>query len=369
MTKRVAIFTALITAGTTALLALAFIPWMSGRRSPQAVDVATPEPADGRTATPASVDAVTQMGRSVLNGPYGTIPITQLLARYVEAVGPQRTELEFALIVRKGEAIPVLLREIREGSEPRRARVLKLLARAPFREMAPALREVVADAGQSGRARTQAARLLGELGDEGSAPLVRNALKTARDPADKRKFLTALALLRQTADLDMYETLLQDSDERVRLCAAFGLAKLGRSDGAEVALAVSRSDQVSLRLEAAYVLGTIGGETAVERLGEMASSDPVSLVRAQAAIALLRVRLASFPEQQQVNLLSEKLDAPTREMAEWAIVSLCRNYGEAGRKALRAKLPGSTAGAVRAARELLVAEQLAPESVAREEKP
>jgi HEAT repeat protein len=216
---------------------------------------------------------------------------------------------------------------------------------------APVNRDPLAQALMSGpmRARSQAAFILGELGDESAIPLLRDAarrlggtqaemfsaaqrrilrlqiaealarlgesdalhtLRAALYPSSPDEFeATALAIqiLGRLKDEDSVAQLIQlveyttpDSPRgadvmhriyvyppEVRLAAASSLAEMGYPDGAYVGRQYEQSPDEALRAQVAFLYGVIAGPDEVARLQAMLD-DPSILVRIQAAAGVLR---------------------------------------------------------------------------------
>lgn len=148
--------------------------------------------------------------------------------------------------------------------------------------LATELGRILTDESASGRSGEQSqtlklylCRALGEFSIPAAAgPLVDRARNLA-DPQTSRAAVEAIAVL------------------------ATNLVAAGRSFGnsADVTTAViaaSRSDDVPLRSAAAFTLGVLGGDEALERLGQL-SGDDVDDVRSNAALALARLgRVESY---------------------------------------------------------------------------
>lgn len=198
------------------------------------------------------------------------------------------------------------------------------------------------------RARSQAAFILGELGDASAIPLLRDAarrlggveaesfssaqrrilrlqiaealarlgesdvlhtLRAALYPATPDEFETAalaIQILGRLGDEDSAAQLIQlveytspDSPRttdpmrrvyvypaEVRVAAATALARMGFGDGAYVGRQYEGSEDEALRAQVAFLYGAVGGPEEVERLRVMLD-DPSILVRIAAAAAVL----------------------------------------------------------------------------------
>jgi hypothetical protein len=98
----------------------------------------------------------------------------------------------------------------------------------------PALKDILSDKSEDRYIRTNAASLLGEIGNKAAADVLLDALGSESDPQIRIETLIALGKMRETQAMYLMQQLANDPDEAVALTAQEVLLKLEKETGATI---------------------------------------------------------------------------------------------------------------------------------------
>ncbi len=135
--------------------------------------------------------------------------------------------------------------------------------------------------------RAAAAAALGRLNDDGKGALTK-ALADV-DPRVKLAAIRSAGRINSFTDVPAVARLANDGDVKVRRNAAELLGQLRAPEGFDAALLLAKDPDADVRNAACHALGALHDTRARGVLEELAKSDPNTLVRDQAQIALRRL--------------------------------------------------------------------------------
>jgi len=153
----------------------------------------------------------------------------------------------------------------------------------------PALATAVVRTDLTAEARASAAQALGTIGHRNASTAIATAMAD-RDASVRLAAVTAWSKIRKQPNAAPVVALVADSSAEVRLAAAAVIGGLRDGAGrAALELAVTADADAGVRRNAAWALGQIGDPASRTAL-TTATSDPSSLVRSTARVALYALR-------------------------------------------------------------------------------
>jgi len=273
----------------------------------------------------------------------------------LEAEGGDLEQLYLTLALRKTEAFPVVREILLTGQPHHQRKVTKLLRYVGWAEAVPALLEVARSEEQHELARIGSLYALAAIGEKSVAPEMRTLLeKPGRRSTEKRILIALLARLGYHEGIAAMRPYLDHEDLLVRIYAVRSLAELGEHPNTDILVKATEDKDYVIREEACAALGSCGGSAASGRLTEMAKGDPISSVRQQARIGLLRIESAMMRDGERAVFLERLLSESDRTVRDWAVRSLATECGMDGRRILRKTAAGLTAQGRKSAFYLLV---------------
>lgn len=283
-------------------------------------------------------NTVTELRSSILDGPYGVMPIEVLVSETLKTRGPRRREMQLAMVMRKSEALPLVLDRLQQGSRKEKISAIKLVSSVQWKETALIITNLVSDIDEPEIVRVGACYALGELGIAESAPLLLDQLAETDSIQIKRASLLSLGNLKDPDTTSAIEPYREDADDFVRLYAEVALSKMGKlQDGPGAAIDLSLSEDWQLRSEAIRALGAIGGDDALQRLEEIATTHPLPGVRDAAERAIEKAKLVGMPRAQALNYIRSKMKEGDEEIQAWAMKVAAKEFGEDGLNIVREK--------------------------------
>jgi HEAT repeat protein len=220
------------------------------------------------------------------------------------------------LIERRAETLPALRDAARTGDRAQKMFACSMIAEMRDREGVDSVLAATADADV--KVRRRAATTLRLLAVRGSAPRLRELVRTESDLGVLKTALAALARLGQRRDVDLIAALLDHADDGVRIVAAGSLAMLGDERGLDLVIQGTHALDPSVQKSATYALGLFRDVAAAER-AQAILADPNGAWKAYALIALAERRLAAESAAEQVATLEGLALGRSRTLAEWAV--------------------------------------------------
>ena len=265
---------------------------------------------------------------AVLNGPYGRMPVEELLSLALHTRDTRRRDMFLALLVRKEEAVPALATRLGNGTDDERYDTLMLIqGHLRWRETAPAVRVLLGDTDASEVVRGRAATACSLFGLREVIPAVEDLLTSASSRRARGMAAMALGYLQADSAIGALKKALEDPSETVRLRAAGSLGMLGSGAGLDVAIALSRHEHFGRRSVAAETLSQIRTTAAVTRLQEMATEDKSPTVRSEAAERLQIIELERLEPREAINRCKQLLAAGNPNPPRWAFQYMVDHFG------------------------------------------
>ena len=281
-------------------------------------------------------DAVAVLRQSIIDGPYGRMPIEELVQHVPKTQGYSLERAYLALALRKEEALPVVLETLRAGPPQEQRAMTKVLRYLGWSEAVPALIEVATSDTGHPLARTGSLYALGAIGDQAAGPALVRALQNAqRSLTEKGVTIAALARLGFRDAIPHIRPLTTHANIHLRLFALRAMAELGEDCDTKILVQALNHNDYLVRQEACAALGAVGRQATIAKLNEVADTDHHSSVRREAQIAILRITISKQPLAQRVNLLEQALVHKDGRIASWAISTLATRCGDQGRAVLR----------------------------------
>lgn len=276
---------------------------------------------------------------AVLKGPYGLKEIQGLITKTLKTADPSRRDMWLALLVRKKEALPVLIERLKTGSDNEKYNILMLIqGELRWPEIVPTILQVLNDKNNSTRVRSRAATASALFQQKQAIPAIRDLLQTAQDAQARQLAAIALGVLRDTESKPFIEAMLNDQSSYVRAYAAEALGMLGFDTGETVALELSRDESFGVRSGAAEALAYIRTPKALARLKEMAESDPSSAVKSESYIYLQAAEIIGLTKKAALQKLDELIAPTNPNQPGWAFSYLINNFSFEETQPLLSKL-------------------------------
>jgi hypothetical protein len=288
-------------------------------------------------------DPIDHLKNTILEGSLGKRSVDEIFTTYVKATNPShRQELVLTMALRKDEFLPHILEKLRAGSEGEKIRIIKLVESTLWNETVPIFINILKNPSESEIVRTGAAYILGKLGDPRAAPALRDALESAISTDEKRAALIGLAFLSDRDSVNVLLPFLMDRDKLVAIYAAMALGELGYREGLKAAMDGTHDEDWKVRKEAIYALGSIGGKEAIERLEDLSETENLAGLKAEAKVALHRIKIKDLSTQETLSYLEKRLEDGNRETRMWAIKKLSKESGKEGLLVLKRKAQGKS---------------------------
>jgi HEAT repeat protein len=293
-----------------------------------------------KNASASEDDPVVRLRQEILTGPFGKMPIADLLEKMLTDDSPRITAIYAAMVARKAEALSPMLEKLRTGPVSDKMKVTKLLRFAGWPEAVPDLLKVAVSPDQPELARTGALYALGGIGD----PSVGSALiplldKRERSNTEKRVLMATLARLGARDAVSAIRQQLHSEQLLVRIYAAKSLVELtGKPDADLVDVfreGLKDEGKWLIRKESCAGLGACGGEEARELLNWRSAHDKDDAVREEAQIALIKIDMSDKSSAVRAKFLEELAMTTRDRIQQWTFQALTSGCGDEGRKALR----------------------------------
>jgi HEAT repeat protein len=322
--------------GSSCIIGAAIV--LAGLLTVCSIAVAAPHnDADDLKAQAQEPATVSELRRSVVEGPYGKMGIRSLVDELIRGKGPPLQQVYLALTLRKQEAVPIILEKLETGGPAVKRKVTKFLRYGRWPEAVPKLLEVASLDDEHEISRIGALYALGAIGKKSTGPAILALIDKPRPGATERRIIIAtLARLRYRAAIPKIEPYLRHENLLVRIFAARALAEFGQRPDAQFLFEALSDKDFVVREAACGALGSYGGsDAAVEYLREMTENDPVQSVRQEARVSLLRMEAADMNEAERARFLEPLIGRPEKKVRAWAIDSLALECGRQGQTILR----------------------------------
>ena len=299
-------------------------------------------------AQPGSASAANPQARELA---FRSMPARSLVSAWPTAAREERPLIEDALFSQRAKALAALRTTALEGSTDERMFACGLLGFMRDGDAVPTLLKAVRDPDE--KVRTRAVTALRMVGNREALPGLRELAAMPIDGSLLKVAIAALGTLGGTEDIPRIRPYLSHPDENVRVMAAGALGMLGSYEGESTLLAATRSDDSLASKNAAYGLGYIDTTASTERLQSMID-DPNGTWKSYASIALqlhaLR-RMSTTDETRSLAALAQNSDSV---VSLWAIERLAELATAGGKESL-AGLAAGTGRPATAARRTLAA--------------
>ena len=282
------------------------------------------------------LDAVVSLRKAILDGPYGAMLITDLASKALEERGPRCRDMRLALLMRKNEAVPELVRRLKGSSDDDTYDVLMLIqGNLRWREATPHILLLLEDKERSERVRGRAATAAAVFGAREALPAIRELLQEAQEIQVRQMAIMALGVLQDSNSVDLLQTALEDESPYVQIRAAMALGMLGCDVGEAVALELSYDKSFGMRCLATEALSHIRSEEAIKRLNEMLEHDPSPTVRREVEEHLGRIEIENMSKENAIRKLEELLASENPNPPRWAFKYLVDHFGPEATPILR----------------------------------
>jgi hypothetical protein len=270
---------------------------------------------------------------ALLNGPYGKVPIKDVLQALAEVPGgPDLQMILQVLALRKPEALPLVRDRLKTGEMWEKHMLTKFLRLCPWPETMPELLALAQNRSEQWLARQGSLYSLGALGDASAGPQITAILREPDCPAGVQlAAISALARIGCTKAASAIRPFTEHEDKHVRLFANRALAELGQPVDQPFLLSALESADYLLRQEACEALGPVPDSEVSQKLERLAATDPHEGVRDAANRALLQRGIAGRTQSGKLDFLAAALDQAERHTATWIIQTMLKECGAGGR--------------------------------------
>jgi len=269
-------------------------------------------------------DIVQSLRAEVLRGPYGTVPIEEVVQALRDIPGgPEIQDALKALACRKEEALPLVQEKLRSGDWYEKHMMTKLLRHSPWPEVYKELIDLARDDNGHPLAREGALIALGSLGDLASGPVIASVLRNPSAPPGIQ--LVAIATL---ARIGYHEGVIdivpfaEHEDIHIRLFANHALAELGGPVQLDFLLAALDHDDYVVRDEAAGALWAVPGDDITNRLRALAANDENEAVRISASRSLIQREIHGRSRAGKLQVLKNALERADRRTSIWIVQTI-----------------------------------------------
>ncbi|MCX6930704.1 MAG: HEAT repeat domain-containing protein [Verrucomicrobia bacterium] len=271
--------------------------------------------------------------RELLEGPFGKMPIPELLRALVEIPGgPELQTVLKTLAVRKEEALPLVKDRLRTGTMYEKYVLTKFLGSCPWPETGPELLALAKDKTENSLPRTEALYALGTLGDASMGPEVAALLENPADPkVVKLVAMPTLARIGYREGANAIRPFAEDPDIHMRLFAAYSLAELGEPVSPQFVVECMQHQDYIVRQEACQALATLGGTEVTEVLQSVAKNERHEGVRDSAIQGLMQREIQGKDPAEKLAILRRNLQAAERHSAVWILQTILKQCGDEGR--------------------------------------
>jgi hypothetical protein len=303
--------------------------------------VATPpddgDPAEEQTESvpdPVS-DVLQELRQRVLRGPYGEMPIEDVLAAFRNTPGGSEVqEILRVLVVRKAEALPDVKERLITGEWYERYLMTKLLRYSPWPETFNDLLQLAKNNdAEHYLGRQGAIMALAAMGNPNAGPTLTDILRDPFEESDVHMIaIAALAMIGYREATNDIRSFAESNDLQMRLFANRSLAELGQPIDREFLLQALMNDHYTIRESACYTLALVIDDYIHDRLLQVAEDDPNQAVRAAARLALLRIDTIERQESEALQVLANALHEADRYSEAELIHLILKQCGEEGRQ-------------------------------------
>ncbi len=292
----------------------------------------------GSAAGSASHDILGKLREDVLAGTYGRMPIQDLLAAYRDTPGGREIqEIMKAIVVRKEEALPLILEQFRSGTTWEKTVATKLLSASPWPEAYEGLLRMAQSKDQRAMVRQGALFALGALGKvEAGESIVEILQEPGLSPAIQLPAISALGRMGYGEGADVLKGFTTNGTGQVRVFAWRALSELGEPVDRDYLVEQLDDKDYAVREDACGALALVEGDEVEKRLRRMAEQDENQAVRQGAHQALIRRGMRGRTDSENVALLREELSKAEWHTQPWIVRTLLDECGAEGRVAVEA---------------------------------
>jgi hypothetical protein len=296
------------------------------------IEITDSPPGKNPPTTPAGAVSLNQQRALILNGPFGKMPIRDLLRALKDTPGGPETQLIFqALALRKEEALPLIKDRLTTGEMWEKHMLTKFLRLSPWPETKDALVALARSETEHWLPRQDAVFALGSLGDRSVGPDVLAVLNSLNPPLNlQMAAVSTLARIGFKEAIPAIAPLSQAENIHLRLFATRSLAELGESVDTDFLLSSLRNKDYVVRQEASETLWKVDGPDAMDALRAIAKEDFNEAVRDGASQAILKREMDGHDSSTKVEILRKTLDGVERLTALWILRTAVYDLGIEG---------------------------------------
>ena len=275
----------------------------------------------------AQVDSLDNLRASVLDSEDGNRPIVKLLSDLVEENNPFRArKLILTILLRKGEALPVLKEALQTGSDATKWTVLSMLQKdLLWEETSTEIVAIIGDPNTSDKVLCRAIAAATAMNIEPAATIISPLIN--RENEDVRQVaILALGELKYVGAKNDLLNVLNYPSTRIAIAAAESLGKMDDPNGYSVASKYLDSSDWFVRKLAAEALGHIGTDEALSRLKLHLVSETSPMARTEIEIAMNRISMKRMTKPERIAHLRQLLDSEHRFVSRWAYKHMLEKF-------------------------------------------
>ena len=267
-----------------------------------------------------SVSPMVAYGQHLSPEQLKAMPPKALIQAWESATRTDRSLIQEALLENRSSSLLALHEAVLTGTFEQKRLALDLLAEMRDKRSIETLL-LAATSDSDDLVRTRTIIVLRDIGDRSVAPRLRNLLRASQSGFVLSACLAALGKLGSSQDIPLIKPWLTSPEEGVRVQTAAALALLGSSEGQDILLASTRSNDPLMQQWATEALGYLNTAEARARLEEILN-DPIGQWKSYARIALAQQELNTKDMQAKIESLNLLTQDTNNRVARWAVEQL-----------------------------------------------
>jgi hypothetical protein len=276
---------------------------------------------------------INQYRAKILSGPYGSMPIDEVIQLLTEITGgPEVQQIFQVMAVRKTEALPIIKEKLKTGQLWEKHILTKFLRYCPCLETYTELIVLARDTNEHWLPRQGALYALGALDDVSAGPEVTAILSEPNCPWGVQ--LVAISTLARINDQKAASAIRQfaeHEDIHLRLFAYRALAEFGEPVDRQFLMSALDDRNYIVRQEACGALAAIQGKDVTQILQSVAEHDFHESVRTTTKFGLLDRQIRGRRPDEKLLILRNTLELAERRVIPWIIQKILYKCGPEGR--------------------------------------